>query len=259
MWFFKKKKIGPEKNTLAMMVFCVFLSIFFFASSFIQHSKLEDLYKQDAQMHAKMAKIESEFISDEKYINKIQKAVFPIFIEQSTSIISKDKLQSIGTGFIIHTTKKLAVTAKHVVNDVNAEYFGILSNGERIKLEVQEGVNDSDIALMQIKSIDSIPSYSLLLSKKQAETNSKVSAFGTSLGSYFQNGKILNTLGSIEADGKDQNNLLTLDIAMNPGDSGAPVVNDSGEVIGIIVAVGMKESGKSLAISAHSMNQLFNL
>ncbi|MBT4937086.1 trypsin-like peptidase domain-containing protein [Candidatus Peregrinibacteria bacterium] len=102
----------------------------------------------------------------------------------------------------------------------------------------------------------SIENYTLPFAPKQPKAQSLIIAFGSSLGSYYAQGTVLDNWGQIEANGKNQNNLLTLDIAMNPGDSGSPVVNNNGELVGVVIAVGMKENGKSLAVSSAVMENI---
>jgi S1-C subfamily serine protease len=257
MWPFKKK-IGPQKNTLFLVFFCLFLSIFFLISSTIQHKKIMTLqtYIQTAsiQINTLSQQIQKQAIAPQW---QFQKAVFPIFIEPYNNKEQLNNLftpQHIGTGFFIQGEKNLAITAKHVVKIKNAKYFTILQNGKKTEVQVKQLLPNTDIALLAIPQVSHNDFYKIPIAIKKPLLNDVIYASGSSLGSYFSKGIITKDLHSITLQKKKQNNVLSINVPMYPSDSGSPVLNTQGELIGIIFATEHTSNSQSWAISSQALN-----
>jgi S1-C subfamily serine protease len=147
-----------------------------------------------------------------------------------------------GTGFII-SKDGLILTNKHVVSDDKAEYTVYLNDGRKFKAEILALHPKDDLALIKIKA-NNLPTLTLGNSDS-VKIGQFVIAIGNALGE-FQNtvsfGVISGLRRSITAS--DQSGaierlegLLQTDAAINFGNSGGPLINIKGEVIGVNTAI----------------------
>jgi serine protease Do len=147
-----------------------------------------------------------------------------------------------GTGFIV-SSDGLIITNKHVVSDSKAEYTVYLNDGRKFKAEVLALHPTDDLALIKIKA-NNLPTLVLGDSDK-VKIGQFVIAIGNALGE-FQNtvsfGVISGLRRSITASDQSGNverleGLIQTDAAINFGNSGGPLINLKGEVIGVNTAI----------------------
>lgn len=149
-----------------------------------------------------------------------------------------------GSGFLV-TKDGLVLTNRHVVEDQNAEYTVITNDGKEYSAEVVSRDPLSDIAVIRIvdgegNGITDLPMVELGNSA-DLQVGQRVVAIGNALAEY-QNTV---TMGVISGKGRNviagtsENliNLLQTDAAINFGNSGGPLVNLDGEVVGINTAM----------------------
>jgi len=159
-----------------------------------------------------------------------------------------------GTGFII-TADGLIVTNKHVVSDSGAKYTVVLSDGKTYEAKVSALDPTLDLAIIKIEATG-LPVVQLGTSK-ELKVGQKVIAIGNAL-SEFQNtvttGVLSATGRSLVASdasgGKSESleGLLQTDAAINLGNSGGPLVNLRGQVIGINTVTASGAEGLGFAI-----------
>ena len=167
----------------------------------------------------------------------------------------KEKVGS-GTGFFIDK-KGLIVTNKHVVN-IGQEYEVVLWNGKTLKAELVAKDPLFDIAFLQVK--EGVPEITPLRlgDSEKVKIGEFVIAVGYALGE-FQNSVsfgIVSGLGRrVVASGAREvevlEGIIQTDAAINKGNSGGPLVNLRGEVIGMntAVAVGAENIGFAIPIN----------
>ena len=158
--------------------------------------------------------------------------------------------QSAGTGIIISEDGYI-VTNRHVVSGSTTKVSITLSDGTTLdNVEVVGKTTDTDsldIAFLKIKDTKGKKlSVAKLGDSSKVQVGDKVVAIGNALG-QFQNtvtSGIISGFGrSVEAGDESGDNSETLqnlfqtDTAINSGNSGGPLVNINGEVIGINTAV----------------------
>ena len=177
-----------------------------------------------------------------------------VSIDYSTfeqSIVNLRTDQGNGTGFIIHS-KGWVLTNHHIVQDdivllgtvgqSNREYeFEVLATGQA------KGV---DIALLEILDVDhqAFPVIS------PAKTMPKIGDMAVTLGNPRNLGISLSK-GSVS---RISESTLQLDITVNPGNSGGPVLNDQGECIGIISYKQEGVEGYGFAIPLQQIKRFLN-
>lgn len=162
-----------------------------------------------------------------------------------------------GSGFII-SSDGLIVTNKHVVNDKSADYTVLMNDGEKkypAKVLAIDPAND--IALIKIDGKD-LPIVTLGDSGS-LEVGQSVITIGNALGEFKNTageGIISGLSRSIIASGSGSGaerliDLIQTDAIVNPGNSGGPLINLKGEVIGINVAMaqGAENIGFSIPIN----------
>lgn len=150
-----------------------------------------------------------------------------------------------GSGFIV-SEDGMILTNRHVVADTDAEYEVVLDNGEVYDAEVLDRDQVYDLALMQIDA-DGLTPVELGDSETLAQGQS-VLAIGNTVGLYpntVTKGIISGLSRDLEAG---YNGLIQTDAAINSGNSGGPLLNLAGQVIGVNTAVDRSGEGIGFAI-----------
>lgn len=185
-------------------------------------------------------------------VEKASPAVVSITAQQS---VFEDN--SIGTGFIVESDG-LILTNKHVVAAENACYRVILKDGT--DYEVQEIHRDpfADLAILKIDA-SGLPT-AVLGDSSNLKVGQTAVAIGNALGK-FSNTVTVGVVSGIgrgvtasSGFGRSEvlDDVIQTDAALNPGNSGGPLLNLSGEVVGINVATttGAENIGFSIPINA---------
>ncbi len=164
------------------------------------------------------------------------------------------KLQEIGggSGFIV-SSDGLIVTNKHVVYDENASYTVLTNDGKKYDAKVLARDPNRDIAIIKI-SADNLPIVNLGDSDGLKLGQTAI-VIGNALGEFrntVSTGVISGLSRSVTASGsgigtEKLEDLIQTDAAINEGNSGGPLLNLKGEVIGINVA--MVSSAQSIGFS----------
>src|SRR3989344_435138 len=162
-----------------------------------------------------------------------------------------------GSGFIVHPDG-LILTNKHVVFDPDAEYTAITEDGTEYQGKVVSLDPINDIAVVKINA-KSLPTVRLGNSSK-LEPGQTVIAIGNALG-LFSNTvskgiisglarKISASLGT-EGQMEHLRGVIQTDVAINQGNSGGPLIDLGGEVVGINTAIiyGAQNIGFSIPIN----------
>jgi serine protease Do len=161
-----------------------------------------------------------------------------------------------GTGVIL-SNEGIIVTNKHVVPTGTSSVKVTLYDGTVLDAEVVARDSRNDIAFVKVKDMKGKTLKAATLGDStQLRVGEKVIAIGNALGE-FQNTV---TSGIISGYGRDitagdrsgseeLTNLIQTDAAINRGNSGGPLVNLSGEVIGINTAITGSDNGQSLGFA----------
>ena len=181
---------------------------------------------------------------------------FGFFGGQSEPTIEERRVeQNIGSGFIIDASG-LLVTNKHVVNDLEAEYWVITANDDELKVEKIYRDPVSDLAILKVSPGGAFFKPVRLGDSSNLKVGQVVIAIGTALGEF----RSTVTTGVISGLGRGisagspfgglserLDNVIQTDAAINPGNSGGPLLNSSGEVIGVNVA--MSRAGENIGFA----------
>jgi len=149
-----------------------------------------------------------------------------------------------GSGFII-SADGLIVTNHHVIDDAS-EIEVVMNDGTRFKAAVKGIDSKTDMALLKIESDQPLP-YVAFGDSDSAEVGDWVVAVGNQFG---LGGSV--TAGIISARGRDIqagpfDDFLQIDAPINRGNSGGPLFDTQGNVIGINTAI-FSPSGGNVGI-----------
>lgn len=157
-----------------------------------------------------------------------------------------------GTGFILNIDGYIA-TNRHVVNDTEARYTVLLSDGTQQPATVIYRDEQIDFAVLKIQPGE----YTTVTlgSSANLKLGQSVFAIGNALGEYSNSvstGIVSGLNRDISAfDGssvEDLTGVIQTDAAINPGNSGGPLSDFSGKVVGINVATVQGSSNISFAV-----------
>jgi S1-C subfamily serine protease len=149
-----------------------------------------------------------------------------------------------GTGFII-SSEGLILTNKHVVSYDDAEYTVFTNDGEKYPAEVLALDPSQDLGIIKINGLEEGENLPLvkLGDSDNLQIGQTVIAIGNSLGELSNTvsvGVISGLSRTITASGVGLyeiiEDVIQTDAAINSGNSGGPLINLNGEVIGINTA-----------------------
>ncbi|AWN50762.1 DegQ family serine endoprotease [Methylobacterium sp. 17Sr1-1] len=153
---------------------------------------------------------------------------------------------SLGSGFIIDSSG-IVVTNNHVIGDAN-DIQVILHDGRKLKAEIIGKDSKIDLAVLRVKPDPDRPLKSVPLGdSEKMRPGDWVIAIGNpfGLGGSVSAGIVSARGRNIESGPYD--NYIQTDAAINKGNSGGPLFNMNGEVIGINTAI-LSPTGGSVGI-----------
>ena len=156
------------------------------------------------------------------------------------------KVSSLGSGFVIDGTEGLIVTNNHVIDGAD-EIIVNFHDGTKLTVEKVLGKDvKSDIALLKVN-----PKKPLVDVKFGSSTALEVGDWVLAIGNPFGLGGSV-SVGIISAKSRDINSgpyddYLQTDAAINKGNSGGPLFNMDGEVVGVNTAI-ISPTGGSIGI-----------
>ena len=154
------------------------------------------------------------------------------------------KVNSLGSGFIIDASG-IVVTNNHVIADAD-EINVILNDGTRSRAEIVGVDKKTDLAVLKFK-----PEKPLTAVKFGDSDTLRLGEWVIAIGNPFSLGGTV-TAGIVSARNRDINSgpydsYIQTDAAINRGNSGGPLFNLNGEVVGVNTAI-ISPSGGSIGI-----------
>lgn len=204
----------------------------------------------------------------EESIAAVAKAVSPsvVSVLTSTSQVSRFYNQAYeqegaGTGMIVSSDGYI-LTNKHVVEGADSVTV-LATDGKRYEdVEVLGSDPLNDVAFLKIKDVKGLPAIALGDSKT-IRIGQSVVAIGNALGQYQNSvtsgiisgtGRpvVASSDGTAAGQAESLNDLIQTDAAINSGNSGGPLLNLKGQVIGIntAIAADAQSIGFAIPISA---------
>ena len=203
-----------------------------------------------------------------KYVAILEREYYNPFGEDSPfkimipRIVEKGKeLKEVGggSGFIV-SNDGLIVTNKHVVLDEEAEYTVLTNDGNKFSATILARDPIQDVAILKINAAN-LPIVKLGNSDN-IEIGQTVIAIGNALGEFRNTvsaGIISGLMRTITAGGggfsEQLDEVIQTDAAINKGNSGGPLLNLFGEVIGINTAMASGAENIAFAIPVNKIKK----
>ncbi len=172
-----------------------------------------------------------------------------------------------GSGFFV-SSEGMIVTNKHVVSDPDASYTVVLDDGTAIPAAVAYRDPEADIAVLTVPRRTSGYDSLALGSGEDVSLGQTVIAIGNAL-AEFRNSVSVGVVSGLgrdvvarEAAGDTTErlrNAIQTDAAINKGNSGGPLLNLDGDVIGMNVAISSVGENISFALPASEVRRVLEL
>ncbi len=211
----------------------------------------------------------AEFVegSIAEVVDKVSVSVVSIETEIKTTSFFGQSYSSAaaGTGVIVSGDGYI-LTNKHVINGASAMKV-ILYDGttyDDVKLAAYDPLND--IAFIKINNVSDLPKAELGDSKT-ITAGQQVIAIGNALGQYQNTvssgiisgtGRTITASDSTGTNSETLNDMIQTDAAINSGNSGGPLVNAAGQVIGINTATTTSANNIGFAIPISSVKGMLS-
>ena len=256
----KKPKIKTGKNHFATFASLLAVALSGTALYYAYNRPTNSIFHSSNSASNNAATFAEGSISE--IANSVSKSVVSIITNTSTtgSFFTGQVSQAAGTGFIISSDGYIA-TNKHVV--ANATKIGVIlddgSTYEDVELIGTDPIND--FAIIKIKDVKNLTPIKIGDSKT-TNIGQQVVAIGNALGTYQNSvtsgiisgkGRSLTASDSSRTTYETLSDMIQTDAAINGGNSGGPLVNAAGEVIGINTAYASQGNNVGFAIPINSV------
>jgi serine protease Do len=159
------------------------------------------------------------------------------FAAVSSGVVEVDAVtcdgKASGTGFLVGRTR--LITAAHVINGASA--LTVRTENGTVKATV-EGVDKTvDLAILELAQ--PVSGHVFALATRPTSTGTRVATIGYPVGGHksLTDGEVSGTGRNIRTQSGTLTDMVKTDITVSTGDSGGPVLNLRGEVIGLADAV----------------------
>ena len=218
-----------------------------------QEQKVINVVKENSPSVVSVVIMKEVAVYEQEYYDPLGTGIF-IIPKQIKTGTEKQQIGA-GTGFIV-SEDGLVLTNKHVAYDDKAEYIVIMNDGKEYPAKILAKDPVQDLAIMKIEATTKFKALTLG-SAEDIQIGQSVIAIGNALGE-FQNTVsvgVISGLGrTVVASGgsvgtETLEDIIQTDAAINKGNSGGPLLNLRGEVIGINTAISSSGQNISFAIS----------
>lgn len=198
-----------------------------------------------------------------EYRDPFSDPFFEYFFGRRRSRVVEREIHSVGSGFVISADGYI-VTNDHVAGDAT-EIIVAFPDGSTRKADLIGSDPVSDITLIKVETEDKLP-YLAFAKEETPLVGEWVIALGNPFG-LFEAADPSVTVGVVSAVGRDfrpregrlYRNMIQTDAAINQGNSGGPLVNALGEVIGVntfIYSRGGGSDGIGFAVPADKVARI---
>ena len=161
------------------------------------------------------------------------------------------EVEGLGSGFIINEEGYILTNYHVIANSTDVKV--LLSTGEEVGAKVVNYDQQMDMAMLKLDEGTKIPGIAELGDSDALYPGQDVIAIGTPLSKNFAQtmtkGIVSAVNREVESESGTSSKVIQTDAAINAGNSGGPLVNSQGQVIGInSMKIGSSGSGSSASV-----------
>jgi len=213
-------------------------------------TKLQDIRGPLGNFALTEADAAPAFDTEEQQNIGVYKKALPSVVNITSTAVAYDFFyrpvpqQGQGSGFILDTEGHI-LTNNHVIEGAQTVEV-TLSNQKKYKATIVSADRNHDIALLQIKGAAGLEPATLADSKGLV-VGQRVYAIGNPFGfSGTMTRGIISALRAVQLpSGVKVEDAIQTDASVNPGNSGGPLLNSRGEVIGITTMIATNPNGNA--------------
>jgi len=183
-----------------------------------------------------------------KLFNQVDNSVVTIQVVESKTVGEgkKDKVSygALGTGVLIDENGTI-LTAAHVVNNADL-IMVVFKDGQTLKAKVESLSRKADIAVIKTQGIIKNPQPAKMGNSDETNIGDKIIIIGNPMGLYHS--LSVGYISRKETSEQSTSSLMSMeffqtDAAINTGNSGGPMFNLDGEVVGIVSSILSRSGG----------------
>lgn len=193
------------------------------------------------QVNAAVAEAMASATPAPAYSAQVYQVIQPslVLIQTTGPNTSGEEKNGLGSGVVISEQGEI-LTAMHVVDGAKAIKV-IFADGTETSAQVTGAQPENDIAVLQPDQLPNILVPAVLGNPNAMRVGDEAFAVGNPFGLYssMSAGVIsgFNRLFQAEDSDKQIEGLIQIDSAVNPGNSGGPLLNRYGQVVGIVIGI----------------------
>lgn len=243
MYLYTEKKKKNKK--IIVIIIILFILLYISLKIFQVYSSIEIKNYNNVEAKRISQTIEQQVQENEQIVEMIENITNSVvgiskLKNNGQTVFAEDGISKMGLGSgIIISENGYILTNEHVSGEKNSTCYVTMEDGKNYSAEVIWSDSNLDLAIIKInmKCIN----FAKLGDSNLVKVGETVYAVGNPLGFEFQktvtSGIISATNRSIVFTENEEkiymSNLIQTDATINPGNSGGPLVNSSGEIIGI--------------------------
>jgi len=247
----QSRQTSPRSRALAALAFCLTMVVTAGSSQARGPESVADIAEQLIDAVVNISTSQTLKSPDGTPLPKVPEGspfedLFEDFFNKEGRTRPDRRVSSLGSGFVIDAEEGLIVTNTHVIEGAD-EIIVNFADGSRLKVDKVVGKDGkTDLALLKVT-----PKKPLKAVKFGSSEALRVGDWVMAIGNPFGLGGSV-TIGIISAKARDINSgpyddYLQTDAAINKGNSGGPLFNMNGEVVGINTAI-ISPTGGSIGI-----------
>lgn len=199
-------------------------------------------------------KIGNKIKYEQIIVKKLNAELPQKFFNFKNYVATKSKFKGNGSGFLVNNQGVLA-TNYHVIDGAKEIYVELNRKDYKCSIVAIDKIND--LAILKIQNLNSSP-IKYTISANTSETGSSIFALGFPYALSLLGNEIKLTDGIISSTTGYQNDIKTYQISVpvQPGNSGGPLFDENGNVIGIVSSKFTLGDNVSYAIKSNYLLKL---
>lgn len=214
--------------------------------------------------------LQNRVLDEESTVINVVENVSPAVVSIVVRTVGYDRFSGpfstedgIGTGFIVDGDG-IVVTNSHVVDGSDGNYSVVTKDGETYEVTAVHLDQLTDLAILEVSANNLTAaslgdSDTLKVGQLAIAIGNALGRFGNTVTTGVISGvarEVTASGGPFGGDAKTYEDVIQTDAALNPGNSGGPLLNSAGQVIGINVATTRGADNIGFAIPVNTLKPL---